>query len=170
MVQFKIYLILFLPSNFLFTENNVITNPSKFEMEKPDVSKPPPAIVNTDGGMVQCSKLVPKAEAEVNTIEDESLLKVVSTILDQDELDDESSDEEFNDELQMSSSLHNHSGTIGQPLDSKLVLNKTLSIELSPKKEIIVTKPHLIANKQGMLYNNIIQIHKIIFLFALLQN
>ena len=122
---------------------------SKCEMVKPDVSKPPPAII-ADSGVVQCSKLFPKADAELNTIQDESLLKVVSTILDQDEPDDESSDEEF-DELQMSLSLHNHSGTIGQPLDAKLVLNKTLSIELSPRKEINLTKPHLIANKQGML-------------------
>jgi hypothetical protein len=132
-------------------------------MVKPDVSKapPPPPANNLNGGMVQCSKLVPKtAAAELSTIKDESLLKVVSTILDQDEPEDESSDEEF-DELQLSSSLHNHSGPIGQPLDAGLVdlprlLNKTLS-ELSPKKEIKLTTPHLIANKQGMLYNILIK-------------
>lgn len=122
-------------------------------MVKPsEVSKGPPAYM---GRMQQCSKPIPKIEAELSTIKDESLLKVVSNILDQDEPEEES-DEDV-DDLQLSSSMHNHSGTIGQPLDARPIvlpclLTKTLS-ELSPNKETKLTKPHQFAKKRGMLYH-----------------
>lgn len=119
-------------------------------MPKPEFSMGPAVNV---GSKPQCSKLPKTAAAEFNTIKDESLLKVVSTILDQDEPEEESDDDV--EELTLSSSLHNRSGTIGEPLGiSKPIelpnlLSKSLS-ELSPKKDVKTTKPLRIVNKQGM--------------------
>jgi hypothetical protein len=132
---------------FLFADNKIVSNARMYEMVKPDFSKKPPT---RDRSMLQSSKVDVLKASESNTIEDESLLKVVSTILDQDEPEVVISD----DELELSSSLHNQSGTIGRPLGAKPIelpsLLKISLSELSPKKENKLTKLHHIANKQGM--------------------
>lgn len=117
-------------------------------MGKPDFSKMPPTVDAADIGMLQSLKIdVPKA-VESNTIVDESLLKVVSTILD-DEPEVVLSDGDA-DELELSSSLCNQSGTIGQPLSAKPIelpsLLKNSLCEMSPRKEIKLIK------KQGIFH------------------